>query len=241
MAEYDELVEKYQIYENNELYIKIDRNSDTLLVSLATLQNKGKYSGLPTFFEHLSCDLLFFTDTDNTYYLRNDGGVQFKNQISKLLESYDPEKIIFFGASMAGYAAIDLAISFNANAIVNNPQINLDITMKTAWRGLKEIIEVIPIKRNIEEKNIKSSNSTICILFGNHPMDIANADIFFNMFVHTAGLSVISGRSFDSEHKYYFKGITAFKRMFDTVLMMRQFMGNIHKQFPENLDQLQKE
>ncbi len=231
---YNELVEKHGRTVNGEelVYIRRQETASTrLLVSLATLMNKGKFSSLPTHAENFPGDVLFFADPNNSYYLREDGGFTFKSVVAEFMRDYDPKEVVFCGASMAGYASIDLALHFNANAVVNNPQINLDATKETCWGDLRDYIDNINSRHNIDDLTYKNRNTVIGALFGQHPMDVANMEAFVKICTKTPGLGVLFGHTHDKEHKYYYHGISTFMNMVNAVLSYRKFMDTINSKF----------
>lgn len=233
-VEYDKIVASHSRLINGEKVVYIDRGKgkNKLLIGLATLMNKGVYAGVKSYYRDYPGDVLCLVDPDNTYYLRNDRGMHIRSVIREIVKDYKPENVVFCGASMAGYAAIDLALFFNANAVVNNPQVSLDLTYDTAWPKLKEVIDQIEQKYNIDGFSFRSRSSVIGAVFGQHPMDIVNRDALFQLCAKTPGVGLIFGNSYDAEHKYYYQGINGFLKMVDMVFAHRDLMSGIHVKFP---------
>lgn len=233
-VEYDEIVASHSKLINGEKVVYIDRGKgkNKLLIGLATLMNKGVYAGVKSYYRDYPGDVLCLVDPDNTYYLRNDRGMHVRSVIREVVKDYKPENVVFCGASMAGFAAIDLALFFNANAVVNNPQVSLELTYETAWPKLKDVIDEIEQKYNIDDFSFKSRNSVIGGVFGQHPMDIVNRDALFKLCSKTPGVGLIFGNAFDFEHKYYYQGLNGFLKMVDMVFAHRELMSGIHVKFP---------
>ncbi|MFJ2449013.1 hypothetical protein [Pseudomonas sp. NPDC087626] len=231
--EYDQVVEKYQIniLGENVVYIKRSTPSKTLLIAMATLKNNGVYAGLLSYYRHFPGDVICVTDPTNSYYLREDGGSHMKEVIAKAIEGYAPENVVFFGASMSGYAAIDMALHFNANAITNNPQLNFDVSRPHAWNELRGIFDAIPSKHNIDDLPYQLRDSVICAFIGEHPMDIANRDTLLSMCGKIKGVGLILANIFDKEHKYYIEGIKGFTVMVDAILTQRAMTGRIQAKY----------
>lgn len=236
--EYDEIVEKYKTNVLGEGVVYITRNTDCkrLLISVATLMNNGVFAGVTSYYRYFPGDVLCIVDPANSYYLRNDAGVRVKSVIAKVLERYAPEDVVFCGASMAGFASIDLALHFNANAVVNNPQVNLKISTETAWDGLRAYLNRIPAKYNIDDIQYTSRETVIGAVIGQHPMDTANRDVLFSICGKIQGVGLIFGNSFDTDHKYYYQGINGFLGMVDSVLNHRLLMSRIHAKYPKAPD-----
>lgn len=233
-VEYDEIVASHSREINGEKVVYIDRGrgKGKLLVGLATLMNKGVYAGVKSYYRDYPGDVLCLVDPNNTYYLRSDRGMHVRSVIKEVVKDYKPENVVFCGASMAGFAAIDLALFFNANAVVNNPQVSLERTYETAWPKLKDVIDEIEQKYNIDDFSFKSRNSVIGAVFGQHLMDIVNRDALFKLCSNTEGVGLIFGNSYDLEHKYYYQGINGFLKMVDMVFAHRELMNGIHAKFP---------
>ncbi|MFJ2445149.1 hypothetical protein [Pseudomonas sp. NPDC087626] len=232
--DYDQVVEKHQIniLGENIIYIKRSKPSKTLLITMATLKNNGVYGGLLSYYRHFPGDIVCVTDPTNSYYLREDGGSHMKAVLAKAMEGYAPENVVFFGASMAGYAAIDLALHFNANAVTNNPQLNFDVSRPHAWNELRGFFDAIPNKHNIDNLPYQSRASVICAFIGQHPMDIANRDTLLSMCGKIQGIGLILANLYDTEHKYYYEGLKGLNIMVDAVLTQRAMTGRIHTKFP---------
>lgn len=230
---YDEIIERYEqeLLGIKCVYIKRSHPEKGLLVSLATHKNNGRYSSLESYYSYFEGDLLFLADSNNSYYLGSDGGAAYVALVEKFLCSYSCRDIFFAGASMAGYAAIFLALTFNGNAIVNNPQLNFTATIDTAWRELKENILKIPNRIDLDERK-STTESVIGVLFGRHPMDVANTEAFFRLCSNTPGLGVVYGHVEDIEHKYYIPGIEGFMDLLMLVKSHRSFMVKVRHKFP---------
>lgn len=234
---YDEILQEYrQTLDGEEVvYIKRDPSCTRLLVSLATHNNHGKYASLVTYHERFSGDLLFLADTSNSYYLENDQGVRYKRLVSKFLKHYTSENIVFTGSSMAGYAALSMALHFNSNAVVNNPQVNLDVTLNHSWAELGSNIMKIAKRENLEEKSYVTPhrNTVVAALFGRHELDAANMPAFFELFSSIPGLGLIFGHCYESAHGYNYPGIDDFLAMVEKVIEHRRFMSRVNGRFAE--------
>ncbi|MDF7801154.1 YqiA/YcfP family alpha/beta fold hydrolase [Pontiellaceae bacterium B1224] len=230
---YEQILNTYRQVLNDEelVFVKRDVPSDRLLVSLATHNNHGKYASLVTYFNQFDGDVLFLADRKNSYYLENDRGRRYKTIVAKFVKNYSSEKIVFTGASMAGYAALNMALFFNANAVVNNPQVNLDLTLENSWDELRNNIEKIGIRENIEENTYVTPhrNSVIAALFGRHKLDIANMQPFFEIFTKIPGVGLLFGHCHDQQHGYYYPNVEEFFAMVDKVIEHRRFMTKVNQ------------
>jgi len=233
---YENIIEDYgQSIDGEEVvFLRREPRSERLLVSLATHNNNGKYASLVSYSNRFKGDVLFLADRSNSYYLQNDGGVRYKGIISKFVKGYSSKNIVFSGSSMAGYAALDMALFFNSNAIVNNPQINLDVTMLHSWPELLANIQKIGKRRNIEELSYVSKNrsSVVAALFGRHEIDSANLASFFEIFIKNPGTGLIFGHCHDAQHKYYYPSVDDFFTMLNRVIEQRNLLDNINKDIP---------
>lgn len=232
--EYVDIVKKFKVSIDGEDCVHIKRNenifSKCLIVSLATHNNKGKFAAVKSLYNETEYDLLFLADKSNSYYLENDSGKRYKNIVSKFVHNYVSSNIIFFGSSMAGYSAIDFALFFNSNAIVNNPQVNLDTSLNSAWKELKDNICKIKYKVNLDSRTYVTPyrNSVIASLFGRHELDKVNMPHFFNIFIDNPGLGLIFGHCLENQHGYNFKNFDQFKLMIDKVLNHRLLMNSLN-------------
>lgn len=231
----DDLIERHGRVIGGHHVVHIRREAGgnkRLLVSLATHNNKGRFAGLEGLAKHFPGDLLCLVDPDNTYYLEADRGRRFKETVAEFLEPYARSEVFFFGASMAGYAAIDMALTFEANAVVNNPQLNLDRTVRSCWEELRRNILKIPHRRNLEETPPPASPTVIGALMGRHPIDRENMDALFDLARRVEGLGLIFGHVSDQQHKYYYSGMTPFLKMVEAVAAHRRLMDGVRAAFP---------
>ncbi len=222
MMNYEELVEKYEKDENGRKYVYINNNHPKILVSLSAFNNGDKYQSLVSLFRStLDADYLFLTDPLNSYYLENDLGSNFLIFLEKILASYRRENIIFFGSSMAGYAAIRFAITFGAKALVCNPQVNFDITMEYAWPALVNGISKIDQTENIDNI-LPSLTSYIYYAFGNNILDIKNQENMSNYASVNQKIHVDFIQYDTDEHTFLFTSFTEFigyvRAVFNTTL-----------------------
>lgn len=205
------------------LYLKRfpDRAHERLLVSLATHNQGDKYASLEGFSKYIDADLLFLTDALNSYYLRDDLGDAYLSFLNTVVPKYSAEKVVFFGSSMAGFAAVRFAFEFNANCILNNPQFDLDITVNHAWPELKNNINKIPERINIMDLPDGSRQSVIFLIHGDHPMDRANFEAFVPIWLKHPGLKLMAVHCPDLNHGYLIPRINVFNKLYNWVLEFR--------------------
>jgi len=145
-----------KIFDNKRfVYIKgCAEKNKSLIVSMSTHNGGERYFGFRALIDSQSADLLFVTDPNNSYYLEDDEGDGYKRLFLSIVSNYAPNRVSFFGSSMAGYAALYHSSFFGANAIVSNPQLNFAITLKNCWSDLKKTINKLSYKSNLEENDI---------------------------------------------------------------------------------------
>lgn len=153
--------------------------SEKLLVVMNTHNQGGEYMALRSFLENQKCDLLFVCDPANSWYLDRDQGEGFLKTINEFAENYKPHSIFLYGFSMSGYGALFHAFKLNANAIICNPQINLDITKDYSWPELVEHIDDLE-GRHVNLDEIAGevwSDSAVYVIHGHDEMDVINVDL----------------------------------------------------------------
>lgn len=206
------------------LYLKrhSDKTHEKLLVSLATHNQGDKYASLEGFSKHVDADVLFLTDSLNSYYLGNDLGNTYLSFLNTIVPQYSAEKVVFFGASMAGFAAVRFAFEFNANCIINNPQFDLDVTMDHAWPELKRNISKISQRINIMDLPEGARQSVIFLIHGDHPMDRANFESFVPIWLKHPGLKLMAVHHPEINHGYLIPRINIFNKLYSWVLEFRE-------------------
>ncbi|CAB3626862.1 hypothetical protein [Achromobacter pestifer] len=165
------------------LYVPLKESTKNQLLIVMSTHNQGtNYLAMRSFLEDQKYDLLFIADPFNTWYLDHDYGEVFSSIFRKYTEEYSPENVFFFGSSMSGYGAVLHALRLNANAIVANPQINLDMTREHSWPELKAHISDLKGKHiNIDELAEELwQDSVIYIVHGHLEMDVLNLNLLTN-------------------------------------------------------------
>lgn len=205
------------------LYLKRHPNRlhGRLLVSLATHNQGDKYASLEGFSKYIDADVLFLTDALNSYYLRDDLGDTYLNLLNTIVPQYPAEKVVFFGSSMAGFAAVRFAFEFNANCILNNPQFDLDVTLAHAWPELKRNISKISQRINIMDLPEGSRQCVVFLIHGDHPMDRANFEAFVPIWLKHPGLKLMAVHCPDLNHGYLIPKINVFNKLYNWVLEFR--------------------
>lgn len=183
-------------------------NADSLLVVLSAF-NQDKFMGYKTLKDSKQnkFSFLFLTDPLNTYYLNNNLGLDYFNLLDNYIPLYDPKNIIFHGSSMSGFAAIFMAIKYNANFIVNNPQIDLalSISPELCWQDLRKAISVIEPKLDLPKYLMENyKDSCGYIIHGYHRLDLANINLLCSLKME----KMIMFDSIDTvAHDYLFSSI----------------------------------
>ncbi|MBE9607844.1 hypothetical protein [Chitinilyticum piscinae] len=157
-------------------------HSDKLLVLLSAHNQKNNYFLLRTFLENQTDNLLFLTDTNNTWYLDNDKGKTYAEIISSYSNNFPEGNTCIFGSSMAGYAAIHFALKNNLHCLACNPQVSIELSLDYGWHELnKNMLRTINNGGavNLQELAEQQSNHTgvIFIIHGHAPIDIANVEL----------------------------------------------------------------
>lgn len=162
------------------LFVECD-GADKVLVLLSAHNQGDKYFLLRSFLENQKFSLLFITDPDNSWYLNDNFGKDYIEIIDSVISGYKKENVYIFGSSMAGYAAINFAVQLNINALVCNPQVNLDLTLDYGWYELnKNVRKLTSVKKSLPlEKLLDSTifDKTMCIVHGHAPIDVANVEL----------------------------------------------------------------
>ena len=202
------------------IYIKRSDSNNRLIIILNAYKQENRFMALKSFIEHSDDDLLFLNNPENSWYL--DKEESYSKILPTYLNLYASEQIFFYGSSMGGYGAILFALMFNANAIVINPQINLDLTYDRAWEELQNDISKISSPKIKLEKYCVSNwkDSVIYIMHGHDDIDTANTDIFFK--AKPPSKKVITHTIDCDEHiNYLFKDVTKFNEILNIVAQFR--------------------
>jgi hypothetical protein len=216
---YEGLVEKHEIQRRDKRLIYIEKESDTLLISLSTHNQGNRYQSLVTFSD-LNYSLLFLTNPGNNYYLESDGGKSYYELVREFASLYATRRLVFTGSSMAGYSAIKMSFEFGGNAVVSNPQVDFYLTRMLCWEELRKNIEKIPETLDIVDiENI--DKTSINFAYGRYPMDLANAAVMMNIAFKRKNLDINFIESRTKEHRYLFPTLTAFVNSVEDVLRRR--------------------
>lgn len=221
---YEDIVRENERYLNGIPYMWFRRESartGILLVTFATFRNGDKYASLEACVRHTGHDLLCLRDPDNTYYLRDDLGAGYRHVLDHVLAEYNPSRVVMFGSSMAGYAALRWALELDTNCIVNNPQLNLDISARLSWKELRESILRIPHRFNLEDLHFQERHCAVTCLHSRHPMDQANIELLFRMWLRTPGMSLYVQQHREENHRYLIRSFPEFIRLIDVTLEAR--------------------
>ncbi len=215
--EYEELVTRHERVTADGipyLHAPNPRNVEgRLIVTFATHNNGARYASLATIYRGVKADILAFRDPSNGYYLRADGGARVEELLREVAAGYDAARILLFGSSMAGYAALRWAIELNAACVVNNPQINLDATAPLAWEPLRSNILRIPQRVNLDEQAYGPRRAVLTVLHSRHPMDIENMRRLFALWLRTPGMQLRIEQVDEVEHRYLIRDFRHFSRL----------------------------
>ncbi len=190
-----------------------DNAQRRLLVTFATHKGGARFAAVESIRRSMPVDFLGFRDPDNGYYLYQDGGVRFGTVLRGLVAAYEPARVLFFGSSMAGYAALRWALELNASCVVSNPQVNLDATIPHVWRELRENIERIPRRVNLDQVRWRDRRAVLTVLHGRHPMDIENMRRLFAIWLRTPGMALNLTQVDEDKHSYLIRDFAQFRRL----------------------------
>lgn len=181
-ANLEKIVLEYEHVFNEKKYLyKPIENSSRLLILLSAHNQKTNYFLLRSFIENQHCNLLFLTDENNTWYLDDNQGRDYKEIISNIISTYELKNVYIFGSSMAGYGALHFALYFNIHCLSCNPQVNLKLSLDYSWQELSKNIEkTLKNTNNIsidKMYNTSSYDKVMAIVHGHAPIDVANVEL----------------------------------------------------------------
>lgn len=192
-----------------------------LIVTFATHNNGAKYASVQTIHRRMNADILGFRDPSNGYYLYDDGGERFGALLRSLVAGYKPARVLFFGSSMAGYAALHWALRLGASCVVSNPQVNLDATLPLAWPALRANIARIPKRLNLDELPPGPPRAVLTVLHSRHPMDLENMCHLFALWLRSPGLALNLEQTDEAQHAYLIRDFAHFRRLLETTFTQR--------------------
>ncbi len=194
------------------LYVR--RRADTchrrLIVIISTHNEGRRFAGLVDAYSLLDADLLFIRDEANSYYLRADRGAAFDALVRTIAEPYAPDQILFFGSSMAGYAALRYALMLDANAVLSNPQVSVTASAPLGWTELRRNIERIAEPHDLGDGEFADRACAITLLHSRHPMDVENTRLFFDLYRRHPGLALLTVHADETDHKYLIPDFQSF-------------------------------
>ncbi|MGX9965127.1 hypothetical protein ACVFYP_17485 [Roseomonas sp. F4] len=224
---HDELVARHERATDGILHLHVPNPANTdrrLIVTFATHNNGARYASLEAIHRRLPMDILAFRDPANGYYLYQDGGARFGALLRELVQGYDPARILFFGSSMAGYAALRWAMELGASCVVSNPQVNLDSAAALAWDTLRTNILRIPQRVNLDELPPGPRRAVLTVLHSRHPMDIDAMQRLFSLWLKAPGMALNLEQVDEKAHAYLIRDFPHFNRLVQTTLAQRQAM-----------------
>lgn len=222
---YDEVVAQHERATDDILHLHLpnqDNVAHQLIVTFATHNTGARYASLGAIRQRLPMDILAFRDPSNGYYLYQDGGARFGALLRELVQSYDPAKILFFGSSMGGYAALRWAIELGANCVVSNPQVNLDSAAKFAWGSLRANILRIPQRVNLDELPPGSRQTVLTVLHSRHIMDLDAMQRLFAFWLTAPGMALNLEQTEEATHAYLIRDFAHFRRLVEATLAQRK-------------------
>lgn len=177
-----EIVQSNEKTISDKKYLFVECEGSNKVLVLLSAHNQGdKYFLLRSFLENQKFNLLFITDPDNSWYLNDDFGAKYIEIISSVISNYKKEDAYIFGSSMAGYAAINFAVQLNINALVCNPQVNLDLSLDYGWYDLNKNIKKLTSNNKAVALERLLNNTffdkTMCIVHGHAPIDVTNVEL----------------------------------------------------------------
>ncbi|HDZ8856109.1 MULTISPECIES: hypothetical protein [Aeromonas] len=193
------------IYKSKK-YVHEKYGFDKLLIVMNTHNQGDRYFGYSTLTHEPKSDLLFITDPSNGYYLDDNQGADYLELITNISRNYDKDKVCIFGTSMAGYAALFFGSKLGFHIIASNPQLDFDITYKLSWENLRDSLDKIKNKINISDIYSSGYNGgNIFFIYGEHRLDIANADIFKSLDFNEKVVIIKKIKSI--EHGFFIKDL----------------------------------
>lgn len=198
--EFSYLGKKYYSLPSN----KCVEESKSLIIVMSTHNQKDRYFLFNKLLEctERSSDVIFVTDPNNSYYLDSDNGKEYFSFFEYLIKDYDPINVSLFGTSMSGYAALLFSRMIGCNAIVNNPQVNLNESYAFAWPALKNTLSNV-CSLDISISDYEKKPGSCFVVYGEHAMDEMNKkllDASSNLFD-----TYISRGILDKSHGFYFE------------------------------------
>ncbi|WP_421173019.1 hypothetical protein [Aeromonas sp. 601115] len=211
----NELVYKSKKY----VYKKYGFNK--LLIVMNTHNQGERYFGYNSLTNEPQSDLLFITDPNNSYYLDDDQGEIYLDLISDISKNYCKDNVCIFGTSMAGYAALLFGSKLGFHIIASNPQLDFDVTYKLSWENLRESLSKINKKINIADVyNDGYNGGNIFFIYGEHRLDIANADIFKSLDFNEKVVVLKKVKSV--EHGFFIKDLNNLFYIQDKLISFKQ-------------------
>jgi hypothetical protein len=222
---YQAILERHERMLGNVPYVHLVREDTQaprrLLVTMATHKSGERYAALETVVHNWTGDVLALRDPQNSYYLQQDAGAAFDAVVDAVCADYAPADIVFFGSSMAGYAALRGALRRDANAVVNNPQVNLDAAARLGWPELRANILRIPIRVNLDEMAHGERSCSIAWLHGRHAMDVDALQRFMAMWLDMPGMTLNLQQHPEASHRYLINNKRHFFALVEGVLAER--------------------
>ncbi|OYW10490.1 MAG: hypothetical protein B7Z53_00930 [Rhodospirillales bacterium 12-71-4] len=227
---HDELVARHERATDDilHLHLRNPANSDgRLIVTFATHNNGARYASLEAIHRRLPMDILAFRDPSNGYYLYQDGGARFGALLRALVQGYDPAKILLFGSSMGGYAALRWAIELGASCVVSNPQVNLDSAAAHAWADLRANILRIPHRVNLDELPPGPRQAVLTVLHSRHAMDLDAMRRLFGFWLTAPGMALNLEQAAEEAHAYLIRDFPHFRQLVETTLAQRKALAQV--------------
>lgn len=224
---YEDLVARFERVTDGFRHLLMPHavNADRrLLVTFATFKNRGRYASVATLRKRMPMDILAFADAENGYYLDQDGGARFGAALRGLVAGYEPARILFFGSSMAGHAALRWALEFGACCVVSNPQVNLDASIPLAWPELRQSLLRIPQRVNLDEGPGWKPGAVLTVLHGQHPIDIENMRRLFGLWLASPGMALNLEQMEEATHAYLIRDFPHFRRLVQRTFAQRLLM-----------------
>lgn len=215
-------LDKATEYYQGQRIAYVNRGSDRLIVSLQTFRNGMNFMAGNGLMSKTSSDLLFLTNPNNDYY----SDLIYFEILNKYIEKYKIRNVLFFGSSMAGYAALRYAYHFGANFFVNNPQADISLTLKFAWDALRREIEKFSYRGNVFDSATLHSECFGYYCHGQHDLDVANAKFFFEKLSVLNKSFVIRDVVANEQHTFLWKNFSDVVRIIEKIIDLREIENN---------------
>lgn len=193
-------------------HVYIDLGADRLFITTTPFNGGDNYSALLTHSKIPGYNHLFVNDPGNGFYLDDDAGAGYRRLIAFYVSQFHPSRVVIWGTSMGGYAALRWGLEFGTSVITNCPQVCLDLSLQHAWPQLREALQRIPQFVDVPDVVVHPDRD-ICIYYlqGRHPLDEANTAALLDHLRHHPRVHLQRKVVEDSNHILFFRNFGEFR------------------------------